>query len=58
MNALKKEKKSSTKVEEKSVVKNVTINPADEIIKSLEDKFAALANIETRLKKVEERMGL
>ena len=59
MNASKKEKIESMPVEEKKVVKNVAIkNVQNNIISGLDKKFEKLAELELRLKKVEQRMGL
>tara|TARA_Y100001963_G_scaffold141173_1_gene209076 strand:+ start:6258 stop:6440 length:183 start_codon:yes stop_codon:yes gene_type:complete len=59
MSASKKEKTKSTPVEEKKeTVKTVVQkNAQDEIIKDLDKKFEKLAELEERLKRVEERMG-
>jgi|TARA_R110002050_G_scaffold102656_3_gene211320 hypothetical protein len=59
MNASKKEKIESMPVEEKKVVKKVaTKNVQNDIISGLDKKFEKLAELELRLKKVEQRMGL
>ena len=66
MNASKKKSVDNTPVEEKKVVKtatkkNVQDNTAKknaEVIKMLDKKFELLDEINKRLKKVEERMGI
>tara|TARA_Y100001973_G_C5141514_1_gene303171 strand:+ start:321 stop:500 length:180 start_codon:yes stop_codon:yes gene_type:complete len=59
MSASKKEKTKSTPVEQKKeTVKNVQTNVQNKIIEKLDEKFSKLAELERRLKKIEERMGL
>ena len=66
MNASEKKSVDNTPVEEKKVVKTVTKkNVQDntakknaEVIKMLDKKFELLDEINKRLKKVEERMGI
>ncbi len=66
MNASEKKSVDNTPVEEKKVVKtatkkNVQDNTAKknaEVIKMLDKKFELLDEINKRLKKVEERMGI
>jgi hypothetical protein len=58
MSAPKEKKTKSTPVEQKKeTVKTNAKNVENEIIKKLDKRFAKLAELERRLKKVEERMG-
>ena len=58
MNASKKENVNSTPVEQKTVKKDVKNVQNEAIIELLDKRFEKLAELELRLKKVEERMGL
>ena len=60
MSASKKENKNNTPVEEKKVVKTAAKKTAqnEAIVELLDKKFEKLNEIEKRLAKVEERMGL
>ena len=59
MNASKKENKNNTPVEEKKVVKkDVKTVQNEAVVELLDKRFEKLAELELRLKKVEERMGL
>ena len=59
MNASKKENVNNTPVEEKKVVKkDVKTVQNEAVVELLDKRFEKLAELELRLKKVEERMGL
>ena len=60
MSASKKENKNNTPVEEKKAVKTAAKKTAqnEAIVELLDKKFEKLNEIEKRLAKVEERMGL
>lgn len=60
MNASKKENKNNTPVEEKKAVKTVAKKTVqnEAVVELLDKRFEKLAELELRLKKVEERMGL
>tara|TARA_E500000305_G_C3851560_1_gene156356 strand:- start:66 stop:245 length:180 start_codon:yes stop_codon:yes gene_type:complete len=59
MNASKKENVNNTLVEEKKVVKkDVKTVQNEAVVELLDKRFEKLAELELRLKKVEERMGL
>ena len=60
MNASKKENVNNTPVEEKKAVKTVAKKTVqnEAVVELLDKRFEKLAELELRLKKVEERMGL
>ena len=59
MNASKKKSVNNTPVEEKKVVKkDVKTVQNEAVVELLDKRFEKLAELELRLKKVEERMGL
>jgi len=58
MNASKKESVNSTPVEQKPVKKDVKNVQNEAIVELLDKRFEKLSELELRLKKVEERMGL